>query len=141
MNWQFRTLIAPDSIVAPLRAITDSFGPPASGMFRAGLSPTGLGPATHWISTGAMDEPFAACLPLTTYDAQGEPTTVYADPANLIALCESMDVPPPDEATINMLQQAILVTDEPWQTTVARLGLVPVTQDEPEQVDPEQVEP
>ena len=129
MNWQFRTLIAPDAIVAPLRAITDSFGPPASGMFRTGLSPTGQGPATHWISTGVMDEPFAACLPLTTYSEAGEPVTVYADPANLIALCESMDVSPPDAATIDTLQQAILVTDEPWQVTVDRMGLKPVVEE------------
>jgi hypothetical protein len=48
----FRTFICPDASVVDARAI-------CSGMFTTPLSSDGSLPATHWISSGALDEALA----------------------------------------------------------------------------------
>lgn len=48
----FRTFICPDASVVDARVICD-------GMFTTPLSADGSLPATHWISSGALDEALA----------------------------------------------------------------------------------
>lgn len=48
------------------------------GMLTAGLSPTGLPPATHYISSGDMESVFAAALRAKNEDGSANPGPLHA---------------------------------------------------------------
>lgn len=84
-------------------------GQSGAGMFTTGLSPTGLLPATHYITEGMVHDNFAALM------------------ANANALyTASQAVVPPVTATLaqcqNLLAQSDLSTDNPF-VAMNRLGL------------------
>lgn len=67
MHWTHRTIIVPAVLVDAARAACAGLaGEAGSGMFTTALSPTGEGAATHYISSGLIESPFADLLPLTT---------------------------------------------------------------------------
>lgn len=77
-TWIHRTLIVPANQVELARSLCAALvGPAGEGMFNTPLSPTGLYPATHYISTGLIEEQFANLLPLTAVASaeDGTPTT------------------------------------------------------------------
>jgi len=104
--WTHRTIIVPDVVVEQARqACAALAGSGGSGMYTVPLSPTGAFPATHWASTGLIDEEFAHLL--------GNPDALAAlatnsglDPAPLVAIVAASDI-----------------TDEPADVALARLGL------------------
>lgn len=94
-------------------------GGAGSNMFLRGLSATGTDPATHYISSGMIEDAFADLLPLTTFDAEGIQTTRTGQPETVVALAQGMVT----LAQINALFAAIDVTEQEPFTAMARLGL------------------
>lgn len=60
--WVHRCMIISADIAPKIRALADSFGPAASGMWATPLSATGELPATHYISAGLIDVVFAEMI-------------------------------------------------------------------------------
>ena len=108
-TWTHRTIIVPDAVVAHARAACESLaGPGGSGMYSVPLSPTGELPATHWASSGPIDEEFAHAL---------------ADPDILAALAIAAGMEP---SPLIALVAAASIADlalESFDETLARLGL------------------
>ena len=61
-------------------------GEAGAGMFTTGLSPTGEAPATHFISSGAIEAKFAAILPIGTVTMVDEVTTVERSAGDIDAV-------------------------------------------------------
>lgn len=106
MPWTHRTIIVPDAVVAPARMACEALaGAGGSGMYSVPLSPTGEPPATHWISSGLIEQSFADLL--ASPDALASVATQAGlDPAPLVAIVAAADI-----------------TDEPADVALARLGL------------------
>ena len=105
-TWVHRTIIAPDTVVIPARMACEALaGAGGSGMFTTPLSPTGELQATHWISSGLIEQEFADML--ANADALAAVATQAGlDPAPLVAIVAASDI-----------------TDEPADAALARLGL------------------
>ena len=106
MPWTHRTIVVPDPVVEPARlACAALAGAGGSGMFTVPLSTTGQLPATHWISSGLIEQDFADLL--ANPDAlTAVATAAGIDPAPLVAIIAASDI-----------------TDEPADVALARLGL------------------
>lgn len=134
-TWVHRNLIVSDAYVTLARALASGIaGASAQGMWSVPLSATGTLPATHWVSAGLMDEDFANLLPLTTFDAEGNPTTTPGQPETIVALSEQLGQPVPLAAVEALLNSAQITLDE-GQAGIARAGLVMVQPEEPEAPD------
>lgn len=105
-TWTHRTIIVPEAVVAPARMACEALaGPGGSGMYSVPISPTGQLPATHWISSGLIEQDFADLL--ASPDAlTAIATQAGLDPAPLVAIVAASDI-----------------TDEPADVALARLGL------------------
>lgn len=123
MSWVHRCLIVPAEHVELARVLCATLaGPGGSGMFTTPLSPTGQEPATHYISAGAVEEPFAQLLPLTEFPADAEPV-IYPGQPDLVtqmATAQGMAVTPEE---VQALLAASDVTEQEAFTALARLGL------------------
>jgi hypothetical protein len=140
----FRTLIT-SAEEAPLARLVCSTlgGLPYEGMFEVGLSPTGDEPATHYISSGGVGENFAKLAPFSTWAwEQPDPNqpgqwveTEYSPgyPQITAERCAEAGLEVTTEA-IEFMYAASDVTDEPWQTALARLGLQRIVVPEPVEV-------
>jgi hypothetical protein len=137
----FRTLIV-TAEEAPLARLVCSTlgGVPYEGMFEVGLSPTGNEPATHYISSGGVGENFAKLAPFSAWAwEQPDPEqpgqwveTEYSPgyPEITAERCVEAGLEVTPEA-IEFMYAASDVTDEPWQTALARLGLQRIIPPEP----------
>lgn len=105
-TWAHRTIIVPDTVVVPARLACEALaGAGGSGMYQTPLSPTGEPPATHWISSGLIEQDFADLL--ANPDALAAVATQAGlDPAPLVAIVAAADI-----------------SDEPADVALARLGL------------------
>ena len=106
MPWTHRTIIVPDAAVAGARMACEALaGPGGSGMFTVPLSATGELPATHWISSGLIEQEFADLL--ASPDALAAVATQAGlDPAPLVAIVAASDI-----------------SEDPADVALARLGL------------------
>ena len=105
-TWTHRTIIVPDPVVIPARLACEALaGAGGSGMYSVPLSPTGELPATHWISSGLIEQEFADLL---------------ASPDALAAVATQADL---DPAPLVAIVAAADITDEPADVALARLGL------------------
>ena len=106
MPWIHRTIIVPDAVVIPARMACEALaGSGGSGMYSVPLSSSGELPATHWISSGLIEQDFADLL--ANPDALAAVATQAGlDPAPLVAIVAASDI-----------------TDEPADVALARLGL------------------
>ena len=106
MPWVHRTIIVPNPVVVPARMACEALaGAGGSGMYSTPLSPSGELPATHWISSGLIEQEFADLL--ANPDALAAIATgAGLDPAPLVAIVAASDI-----------------TDEPAEAALARLGL------------------
>ena len=105
-------------------------GEAGAGMFTTGLSATGEAPATHFISSGAIETQFADILPLSTITTVDEVETVErsaGDVAAVIQLAKDAGQTV-DAKTIGGLFAALDVTEQPPFAAMARLGLQLVTE-------------
>lgn len=58
-----RTMIVPATLAPLARSLAVGLaGEPAAGMWTTGLSPTGAEPATHYVSSGAIEDTFAGII-------------------------------------------------------------------------------
>ena len=108
-TWTHRTIIVPDAVVIPARLACEALaGAGGSGMYSVPLSPTGELPATHWISSGLIEQDFADLLasPDALAAVAAVATGAGIDPAPLVAIVAASDI-----------------TDEPADVALARLGL------------------
>ena len=106
MPWTHRTIIVPDPVVVPGRMACEALARAGgSGMFTVPLSADGHLPATHWISSGLIEQEFADLL--ASPDALAAVATQAGlDPAPLVAIIAASDI-----------------SDEPSDVALARLGL------------------
>lgn len=106
MPWIHRTIIVPDAVAAPARMACEALaGAGGAGMFSVPLSANGAHPATHWISSGLIEQDFADLL--ANPDALAAVATQAGlDPAPLVAIVAASDI-----------------SDEPADVVLARLGL------------------
>ena len=106
MPWTHRTIIVPGAVVIPARLACEALaGAGGSGMYSVPLSPTGELPATHWISSGLIEQDFADLLASPNALA-AVATQAGLDPAPLVAIVAASDI-----------------SEEPAEAAMARLGL------------------
>lgn len=71
MSWVHRFMVVPTAHVVVARDLVKTIAPKpsADGMWTVGLNATGTGAPTHWISSGLIQDQFAALLgdAVTTY--------------------------------------------------------------------------
>ena len=109
MSWTHRTIIAPDAVVVPARLACEALaGAGGSGMYSVPLSPTGELPATHWASSGPIDEEFAELL---------------ANPGALAAVATAAGLDPAPLAALVATADIADLALESFDETLARLGL------------------
>lgn len=105
--WTQRTIIVQDAYVALARSLCAGIaeGSAGEGMFSTGLSPTGLGSPTHWVSSGLIWESLAALLE--------SPEAIFEACQGQVSL-----------ATIQaMLDSSVIRVDEDPHAVLAELGL------------------
>jgi hypothetical protein len=92
VSWVHRFMVVPDANAAVARSLVKTIAPPRSAdvMWAVGLNASGTGTPTHWISSGMIQDNFAAILgnaPLTygAYQQAGGTTITLADIQNLYA--------------------------------------------------------
>lgn len=127
-KWVFRTMLVSDAVVGTVRALADSFGPAASGMWTTPLSPTGELPATHWISTGQIGDDFAAIMPYSHMVDDVWVTEPYSAAA-FVALAEASGVTAPPVEAIEQIMGMVDVSDQPPFEAMERLGLKLINQE------------
>lgn len=129
-EWTSRTLIVPSAQVEFARLLTATIaGPSGAGMWTTPLSPTGELPATHWISSGLIDQQFAALLPLTEYPADSDPVHTPGHPEVCAHLATEAGMTVTAEQ-VSALFAASSVTAEDAQTAMARMGLMMASEDQ-----------
>lgn len=124
--WVHRTIIVPAPLVEAARAACAGLaGPGGSGMFTTPLSATGMFPATHYISSGLIEDQFANLLPLTTVlHTDGTPSTsIQPGNAGLTTQLAADAGLPFTEEEISMLLSAVDVSGQSADEAFARLGL------------------
>ena len=105
-------------------------GEAGAGMFTTGLSATGEAPATHFISSGAVESKFAAILPIGTVTMVDEVETVSKTTGNIEAI---MYMVTNAGAGVTQLQVSELlldldVSEQPPFVALDRVGLKIVTE-------------
>jgi len=129
MTWLHRSIIvsaAQRDLAAQLCAVLA--GPGGSNMFTTPLSPNGAAPATHYISSGLIEDNFAALLPL---DAMVDDvwTRTYAGlPETIVQLYNATDNPPVTLDQVTAVFATADVSDEDPHAAIARLGLMTLAQ-------------
>lgn len=114
MSYVHRCLIVPAALTPQARLFTEQLaGPPGAGMFITPLSPTGTAPATHYISSGFIEDTFAAVL---------------ADPQTMFSVCQQAGVNVTLTACQVLLGSSDVSNDQPFDV-LARLGLKLVAED------------
>ena len=125
--WVHRTIIVPATHAEAARAACAGLaGPDGSNMFVTPLSATGMLPASHYISSGMIEAPFADLLPLTTvtYGEDGTPST-STRPGN-VALTVQLAAEaglPITAAEVSAMFAAVDVSEQSAEGALARLGL------------------
>lgn len=108
MTYVHRTLIVPAALAPQARTLCEQLaGPPGAGMFVTGLSATGTSPATHYVSSGKIEDTFAAVL---------------SDPAVMQATCQKAGISVTLAACQALLGASDVSEDRPFDA-MARLGI------------------
>lgn len=125
--WVHRTIIVPAAIAGAARAACAGLaGPGGSSMFTTPLSAAGTLPATHYISSGLIEQPFANLLPLTSVvlAEDGTPSAnILPGNAALTAQLAADAGLLFTEEEISMLLSAVDVSEQPAEDALVRLGL------------------
>ena len=119
MTTVHRTFVCPASIVMQARNIGDCLHPAAAGMFLSPLSPSGSEPATHYASSGLIEDLWLPALSdpdtlyaAAQYGASQQGIALTATRADCVALLSAGDI-----------------SSDAWQVACARLGLQQVAQE------------
>ena len=129
----YRNMIVPSDQVALARSICATLAPSGGfAMFGVGLSADGTEPATHYVSTGHIDEDFANLMPLTEWtqnEGSWVPDTLsYGAPDVVADLCVAAGFDTTGYAVEQLFRASDVTTQEPF-TAFARLGLQMVQED------------
>ncbi|MDB5885021.1 MAG: hypothetical protein JWR74_1192 [Polaromonas sp.] len=124
IDYLHRCMVVPAAYAPTVRALCSGMAPggSGSGMFLAGLSPSGNAPATHFISCGSQGDEFSALLPLAVFDAEGNVTITAGHPETIVTLAKQAGSTI-TLAQINGILAACDITEQSWQEACARLGL------------------
>ena len=122
------TIIVPAAFQQLAQGLCEAIaeGDAGKGMFTTGLSTSGEFPATHYISSGHIEQQFADILPFTTVNQDGEGLPdIHTRPGNVaaveaLAAQAGIDLPP---GAIAALFAAIDVSAQGPFEAMARLGL------------------
>lgn len=125
MAWTHRTLIVPADQVELARSLCAALaGPAGEGMFNTPLSATGLFPATHYISTGLIENTFASILPLDVPETEDAPAqSIPGNPEAVIYYLPEDYEPKLTLDDVESLFNAIDVTEGDATGRMAFLGL------------------
>lgn len=123
----FLTLIVPDAQVVLAREVAATMDPGGAGMWITPLSPTGLDPATHWISTGWVGNGWETIAPTQTWAQQPDGTWVETgstpgDPAAVLAACQAAGLSVTAAEIAALFASADITAQDPWMA-MGRLGL------------------
>jgi hypothetical protein len=123
----FRTAIIPSANVTFARNLVAALSPGGAGMFTTPLNATGVGTATHYISSGYISEQVAALMPMQTWelDEQGDWTMTDSTPGDA-ATVRAAAIAQGFNCTLAEVQALFTAADgtaqEPF-TAMGRLGL------------------
>jgi hypothetical protein len=92
-------MIVPTSLVPLARSLGAGLSPAGMGMFTTPLSPTGEEPATHYVSSGAIEPQF---------------TQAISSPENLFALCQEAQFPVTLDQCTALINNSVVSTDNPF---------------------------
>lgn len=124
----FRTLIMPVAVVAAARDIAASLGSGWQGMWTTPLSPNGIEPATHYISSGMVPVRFAQIMPIQTW-AQAEDgawikaASLPGSPASIYGFLMQRNVTAYSLPQIEAIMSAADITEQEPYSAMARLGV------------------
>lgn len=108
MTYVHRCLIVPAALAPQARSLCEQLaGPPGTGMFVTALSATGAAPATHYVSSGKIEDTFAGVL---------------ADPAVMVAACLKAGIVVSLAACQALLSGSDVSAEMPF-VAMSRLGL------------------
>jgi hypothetical protein len=113
MSLIHRNLIVTYALAAAARELCAAVHPAGAGMFTVPLSPTGELPATHWASTGLLEDVWAPAL---------EDPAMFFGAAQLGAHEQGLTL----TATYADAHLVLIegdISEEPWADALARLGL------------------
>ena len=134
----FRTLIVPAADAPLARQIALTLSPVGgSGMWLAGLSPSGQEPATHYVSTGLIGPDFAALVPCTFWamDENGDWVVTGSEPGNaslVVLACGAVDPPLVlTEAEVQGIMDRADVTEQEPFVAYSRMGLKLISEEMP----------
>ena len=127
MAWAYRNMIVSDAAVDTCRSLAMLLAGEAQKLWTTPLSADGKEPATHWISTGLIEEQFAALMPLGTWaqDEKGEwvlDSYYEGQPALLAQLSTDAGFPMTDVEVVAIFNECDVTLEDP-QTSFGRLGL------------------
>lgn len=110
MSWTHRSMIVPAAHVALARELCARLPPgdSGSGMFLTGLSATGTGTPTHWVSAGLIQSEFADLM---------------TSAATTFAMAQAAGIATTQAAVSSLLADSDITPDEPF-AALARLGLL-----------------
>lgn len=120
-------MIVSDSVVETCRDLAMLLAGEGQKLWTTPLSADGAEPATHWISTGLIEEQFALLMPLATW-AQDEQGTWFLEshyeeqPALLAQLSTEAGHPITEFEVVQIFDQCDVTLQDP-QTSYSRLGL------------------
>lgn len=127
MNYIFRTLIVPASMVELARQIAASFGPAGENMWITALKSVSGSEVTHYISSGYIPTEFGFMVPLQTwsYNEEGQIVLTSSEPGNPVAVFEAASSQGVDctQQDIDDLFEASDVTEQEPFVAINRLGL------------------
>lgn len=128
MAWVYRNMIVSDAVVETCRSLAMLLAGEGQKLWTTPLSIDGQEPATHWISTGLIEEQFAALMPLSewTQDEEGAWTETEISPGNPALLAELSEGAVTEEQVQAIFSMCDVTLEEPQQA-LARLGLQMVT--------------
>lgn len=109
----FRTMIVPAALAPLARALAGGLSDRGAGMFEVGLSANAAEPASHYVSTGMIDEAVAGLL---------------TDAAALFAACNAAGAPVTMAQCTDLVSQSDVSDQEPF-AAFSRLGLQLVRSD------------
>lgn len=109
MTWAHRTIIVTAGVAQTARMLCEMLaGRCGSGMFQTALSADGTEPATHYVSSGPIEDQFADLL--------------YSGAENIHAVVTAAGIKIPLEA-VQQVMACADISDEPPESAFERLGL------------------
>lgn len=124
MSNAFRTMIVPAANVQLARDIAITLSPAGGvAMWTTGLSADGSEPATHYVSTGIINEQFAVLMPEQMWQQQEDGSwtmtdSVPGDPATIHGLCVAAGM----TVTLADVQAVFTAADVTVQEPFAAMG-------------------